>query len=361
MKINEESVREYREELEMRIDELKKEQQVILAKLCTSTLTTEEMERCNEILNEINSLTEELLALDHLDIKNLENKDNTDEPYFFLEDQEDIDDILFNESPLSKKTKEKLEQISQYLKEHKKGVAKITLSVIALVALTTSLKSCFKNDKNNNDLETTTKDKITSELGLTIDSDLTTEEEVETKAINKETVKALNNKGYNEVAAMQMAENFNEETISSLLSEPYYSAAENYATEKDFILDYINDYENARNIYNLTSDKAVDYVNRSYKISETGFYEDATINEIVEIVMTIDNKELYTTNNANLAQSFNTSFNRVIDNYLFGTTTEEDLRKFDALEYFAAEGTDLDKFLTEFATLSKENISNPMI
>ena len=33
------------------------------------------MERCNEILNEINSLTEELLALDHLDIKNLENKD----------------------------------------------------------------------------------------------------------------------------------------------------------------------------------------------------------------------------------------------------------------------------------------------
>lgn len=271
------------------------------------------------------------------------------------EQLKEIENIIDNEivnveniedkKSLKVRTKEKLTNIGNFLDKNRKNIIVIGSTAVLCVTIALVAKSCSKdinNSKNNNnDLDNT--------LGIEQTYDNT----------NKEIIESLVNKGYNEYSAMLMTENFNENTIKALQTLPYIKEVENYTNEKEFNLDYLKDYENARIIYNVTSDKAVDYVNRSYKISETGFYDEASINEIVEVVMAIDNKDLFMQENANLAQSFNTSFNRIADHYLFSTTTEEDLNKLDALQYFAKEGSDLDLFLTEFGSLVKENIESP--
>lgn len=256
----------------------------------------------------------------------------------------DVEEVDNNKKSLKESTKEKLNTVGNFFSRNRKKIIAIGSTAVLCVTIALVAKSCSKdieNSKNNDDLDNKTNIEQTYENA------------------NKEVIEALVNKGYSEYAAMLMAENFNDTTLKALQNVPYIEEVENYVTDKEFNLDYLNDYENARNTYNLTSDKAVDYVNRSVKIQETGFYDEASINEIVEIVMAIDNKNLFMQENANLAQSFNTSFNRIVDNYLFGTTTEEDLTKLDALQYFAKEGSDLDLFLTDFGSLAKENIANP--
>ena len=179
------------------------------------------------------------------------------------------------------------------------------------------------------------------------------------ESVDKDKLNKLVNKGYDEYIAVIMLHNLPSNIIDTLLQVPYIAAIEEYAQAKDLNLNYIEDYEDARIKYEITADKAVDYVNRAYQIQATGFYQDATINEIVEIVMALDNKTLFTINNANLAQSFNTSFNGVVEHALFGNTTADDVKKLDALQYFAAEGSDMDLFLTELATITKKVMANP--
>jgi len=174
------------------------------------------------------------------------------------------------------------------------------------------------------------------------------------------TIDALISKGYNEYFSTLMVENFSIEEVSKILNAPFIPMVENYAgVNKGFNLSYIEDYENARTIYNITSAKAVDYVNRAYQIQKSNFYDGASINDIVEILIAIDNKSLQTTDNVNLAQSFNTSFNRIVDNALFGATTKADLAKLDALNYFAAEGSDIEQFLSGFKPLCRKVLENP--
>lgn len=251
------------------------------------------------------------------------------------EENKDKKTIKERTQDIKEKTKEKLEATKEYLKAHKKAAGAIVSAVILaiLIAVLVRLLTSKTEYKNYNPTEI-------SQLEL-------------------EEAKNLIKKGYSEDAAYAMAKTLPENIINTLLTSPYISAIEEYSSVEELNIDYIVDYENARTIYNLTADKAVDYVNRAYSIQATNFYEDATINEIVEVVMAIDNKELFTTDNANLAQSFNTSFNRVVDNYLFGTTTEEDIEKIDALPYFAKDGSDMDNFLGEFSEITKEILSDP--
>lgn len=266
-----------------------------------------------------------------------------EEPEYLDADFEEIENNEDKKS-LKERTKEKLNQVSEFLKTNGKKIAKIGTAVILCVGIVVAAKSCSKNIENSKENED-------------IDNKTTIEQTYEDA--DRNTINALTEKGYNEYSAVLMAKNFDKDTIEALTTIPYNQAVEIYATVPEFNIDYLNDYENARTVYEITADKAVDYVNRSIKIIETNFYTEATINDVVEIVMAIDNKELFTQNNANLAQSFNTSFNRIVDNYLFGTTTDEDIKKLDALQYFAADGTDMDLFLTEFATIAKSNIENP--
>lgn len=245
---------------------------------------------------------------------------------------------------LKERTKEKLAKVSESLSKHKKKIVAVAGLAILTVSLIAIAKSCSKdieNSKNdNNDLDNKTNIEQTYEN------------------VDKTTMDALTNKGYNEYTAMLMAQNFDETTINSLKNLPYIPAVENYATVEEFNIDYINDYENAKEIYNITSDKAVDYVNRSAKIEETKFYNDATINDIVAVVKSIDEKNLFQEENNELQHSINAQLTEIYNNYLYTTEKhDDDVNKLEALKYFAKEGTELDLFLTEFTTLT-QNVLN---
>jgi len=202
---------------------------------------------------------------------------------------------LEDNQSLAARTKEKLANLGTILNNNKKRIAKIGGIAILVTTIALCARQCSKDSK-------------------------------------KESTKNLDSKTKTEQL------NTNEDLFN-----------ESYATE----------YEAIKAQYNLSDNKAVDYVNRSHDIQDTGFYDDASIENIAEVVMAIDNKDLYTEGNANLAQSFNTSFNRIVDNYLFGTTNEEDIKKLDSLKHFAKEGTDMDNFLTKFGNLTQEIIKNP--
>lgn len=244
---------------------------------------------------------------------------------------------------LKAKTKAEKEKKDNILSRISKKTWFIILSIILAVILILIAKSCSKQINNTPTEET--KDPYGIETMY--------------ENADKTKLKKLVDKGYDEYLAVLMLNNLPSDVIDTLLQVPYIAAIEEYAQAKDLNLNYIEDYEDARIKYEITADKAVDYVNRAYQIQATGFYEDATINEIVEIVMALDNKTLFTTNNANLAQSFNTSFNGVVEHALFGNTTADDVKKLDALQYFAAEGSDMDLFLTELATVTKAVMANP--
>lgn len=129
--------------------------------------------------------------------------------------------------------------------------------------------------------------------------------------------------------------------------------------ETKYINAYKEDYEFTMAKYSIREDQAISLVNRAHKIQELNFFEDATIDQIVEVLFAIDSRDLFLQDNANLAQLFNTSFNRVTDNYLFGKTTEDDFNKIEAIKYMAKEGTDMDKFLEQYSTLLKSILENP--
>lgn len=239
---------------------------------------------------------------------------------------------------LEEETKGKLAQVTEWLKKHWKTAAKITGGIILTIAIIVVAKQCSKDIENTNNNDFTTDPTI----GTTID---------ETKAINIET---LMGKGYSEYAAVMMSENFDQDTINTIISSPYNVAVENYATTNGFNYSYLTDYENARTIYNITPESAVDYVNRAAMIQETGFYNDAEINEIVAVVASIDNKNLFMSENNTLQHSINATLTDIYNNYAWTSELhEDDVKKLDALHYFAKEGTDLDKFLTEYAEITK--------
>lgn len=244
---------------------------------------------------------------------------------------------------LKARTKKEKEEKDNILKKHWKKIVGVISAIILIIVIMLLAKSC--NKQINNTSTENTKDPYSIETMY--------------ENVDKAKLKKLVDKGYDEYLAVVMLNNLPSDVIDTLLQVPYIAAIEEYAQAKDLNLNYIEDYEDARIKYEITADKAVDYVNRAYQIQSTGFYQDATINEIVEVVMALDNKTLFTTNNANLAQSFNTSFNGVVEHALFGNTTADDVKKLDALQYFAAEGSDMDLFLTELATITKKVLANP--
>jgi hypothetical protein len=162
-------------------------------------------------------------------------------------------------------------------------------------------------------------------------------------------VDVLFDKGYDWNVAEYLVNNLSTDEIYELAAAPWYL----------YNPDNANDYFAAKNRYNLTFDKAIDFVNRAYSIQRTGFYRDATIYDIIEVLISIDNKDLMRIDNANLAQSFNTSFNGITNNYLFGETTNEDLYKLDAIQYFGSEYSDLGDFLAYYGPLVQRVVVNP--
>ncbi len=263
--------------------------------------------------------------------------------------------------------KEKEKKDKKFAKWFKKHWKKITAGVVAVAALATVSTLTYKGikklaDKMDKENDDTTKD-TTENIDSTNILDTTNDRSDILDNIEKvedPVILALKEKGYNEYNAKLMTENFDDETLKSLL-EFYRPEAEKYASSKDFNLDYLEYYENALNKYNTTVDKAVDYVNRSAKILETNFYSEATIDDVCDVVASIDDKTLFYGENANLAQSFNTAFNAIVEDYLFGNITEDDSKKMDAVKYFAKDGTDMNVFLAKYAEIIKNVLANPNV
>lgn len=254
-------------------------------------------------------------------------------------ESEDLDN---NELSLKDRTKKNLEKISNFLKANGKKITLIGGTAALCVTIALIARSCSKQIENSKNDDTTNKFEI----------------EQTYENVNKEVLEALVNKGYNEYAAMLMAENFDDATLKALQNIPYNPAVENYATEKEFNIDYLNDYENARNIYNITAEKTVDYVNRSKKIQETGFYEDAPINDIVGVTKSIDEQTLFTKEGDGLEQTIYAAITNIYNTYAFTNESQEnDIKKLEAFKYFAKDNSELDLFLTEYATLI-QNVLN---
>ena len=264
-----------------------------------------------------------------------------------LEDElmDDVDYIndedSYEKESLFRRTKKVKAQKNTELKESIKKAAKVVGAGIIIFAIAASVSKCVKN----------------ADFSKASVKEKTYIEQIYDE-VDKTTVKQLEKLGYSEYNAILMAYNFTPDVIESILNLPYIETVNNYVTENGFKIDYLNDYENARTIYTLTANEAVDYVNRAYLINETDLYKEATINEIVNILNNLNDKELYKQETASLQQSFNTAFHSIQENYLFGTLNDADVKKIDALYHFAKEGSDLDQFLTEFANLEKELLIN---
>ena len=267
-----------------------------------------------------------------------------------IDDKKELE--VVSKKELAERTKQELakkdNKLTAFFKKHWK---KLTATVLIIGGICIAAKSCdakpIINPTNPTGPEGTTQ-------GPT-DNTTPTEPNIEDiyENANKTVMEQLVNKGYSGYAAMLMVTNFSEETINTLLTVPYIAEVENFADTKEFNINYINDYQTALETYGLSSNEAVDYVNRAYLINRTKFYQDATINEIVEVLNAVNNKELVM--NDALNQSVNNGLTEIYNNYAFTEGKNyEDLNKIDALMYFAKEDTDLDNFLTEYSQLVEE-------
>lgn len=212
-----------------------------------------------------------------------------------------------NNNELQQRTELELKHLDKVGEKKRFGnIAKITSSVILSVAILIGCAKVEKDitkDNENENLDTTT----------TIENTIT-EENVVDLEINDEDV-------YNE----------------------------NYKYE----------YEEFRDNNNISMVKAISIINRAHKIEETGFFEDYYVSDIADVLLSIENKNLFTTEHANHAQSFNTTFNRVTDNYLMDQTSHDDVNKMDSLGYMTKNGSDFDKWLEQYRDLLKAILDNP--
>jgi len=308
-------------ELETDIKDLENVIKYLEKKNLVSFKEEKELEKKKELLNEINTyisndidmtsakadLTKAVKAKDKKEknalLKKYKNyvkeaKDNV---------TNEITAEMNNGISLKDKTKATLAKTSEVLKNNAKKIAIISGIVVSVIAISAAAKSCSRNNENEK-----------NPVGI--------ENEYND---NKQLIEELMNYGIDKNTAFQ------------------------YATTDGFNIDYLNDYEAARTKYAITASEAVDYVNRAHEIAKTNFYEGASIEQIVEVVMVINDNELFMSENSALEQSINASLTDVYNNYAFeNISLENDINRMEALKHFAKENTGLDKFLTKFSNLT---------
>jgi len=282
----------------------------------------------------------------------------------------EIEDLL-NETHIDKQS-----LIISWVKNNKKKTTGIIAGVIALTGLIGALKGCSKDNKNENKVIETKVEDIYEEETLetpfaiiteTHESELTPAPQPEaTEVPQPETTEVPQD---NEIIF------FDAEDTTKTIEENRETINFDIKVEEEIInipeTDEIKEmYQFVQDKYEVTESRAKDYVNRAYMIKQTKFYNEAELEDIVEVIAGINKKDLFKSENSNLAQSFNNSFNRIVDNYLIGTWDEEslnnylennqtDIAKLDALKYFAKDNTDLDNFLTTYSQLIQNILTNP--
>lgn len=152
--------------------------------------------------------------------------------------------------------------------------------------------------------------------------------------------------------------NITNEELRELLKNSDDYVIYSYVNNKDFNKDYLWDYEEVRTLNNLEVAKAIDYVNRAYEISKANYYQDATINEIVQILEAIDTKTILREDNEALLSSIITPIDDITLNYLINGLQKNDIDKIKAIKYFAKADSELEKFLKDYANIIIDALKN---
>ena len=181
----------------------------------------------------------------------------------------------------------------------------------------------------------------------------------DTTSVNLDAIRKLEEIGYSEFSALQIAKNFSADAINDLLSLPYIEAVENYIYTTDFKYIYLQDYENTRLTLNTTPEKIVSLVNNAYELKNKNFFMDYDITTIVNILWAIDEKLLYNMDYVNYVSILDETFNQVSEDYLLDNITEQDKNTILALPYLALPGTDLNDCFTELSTIYLNILNNP--
>ena len=260
-------------------------------------------------------------------------------------------------------TKEESEKKSNWFKNN---WGKITCGVVgvAIVSTLTGFVIHYKKENDRlirDDLNNipNSSDNLNPDSTTPSTPDKTPEqEEIRDAQKQEELTKSLTKKGYSEYNAHLMAKNFSDEAINGLL-EYLRPEAEKYAECRDFDLNNLNYYENTTSRYATMPEDTVDYVNRSANILATGFFKEADIDDVTEILYCMDNKMLFTNGNVSVTSPIVNELNDVLANYVYGTPVAGEANKLDAFKYFAKEGSDLDKFFTQASVLYQNIINNP--
>lgn len=321
-------VEKAKKDVETKIADLESDKTVLEKRKLDTTSIEEEINDQKALLDTIenylkNHLDENQIRKDLKDLSNSKTKKALKEEIYNkyqeliegLEKEIALELAEFAEVDKAKKAKkaeikEKSKKLGEWLKEHKKTIIKVAGTAVLVVGIIAIAKSC------ENEIENTKPEDTKKPTGST--STEGTE--------NREIINTLIGMGYDELTATR------------------------YAHTPGFILDYLGNYEDAINGGIIEIEKAVDYVNRAYKIQATRFFDDASILDIVKIIDEINKQENRTIELTSIIGTLNDIYN----NYQYQTLTQEDANKLDALLYFANDDSDLDNFLTEYALIAKQ-------
>lgn len=100
-------------------------------------------------------------------------------------------------------------------------------------------------------------------------------------------------------------------------------------------------------------DRDTDIQDRANIVASTNFFQDAYPSDITGLLNAIQDKQMWNTENADYAQAFNTTFNRLFEKKIMGTLTYEDVMELNALKSRAKDNSDLDRFLETYTELLK--------
>lgn len=278
-----------------------------------------------------------------------------------------------------KSLKKEIRTISFY-KNNNILMSRIIAGLIGTSILATSIiafASCAKNAHNDKDelddvITTTTYDNddiyttsIETEIPLTTTTLFTTMPEsttvLETTTIptttTSETTTILEtttisttttpetNKG---TTTAEETEYFNDE-------EEVEKVLENLESYNNYNNTYRNEYTMITNHYGVSNEYAIELVNRAYNIQDAGFYIDASIDDIVLLLIRVDNGELMVFD----SQGINDNINEVTTAFITGTTNNDDIRAIKALPYFVSSNSTTREWLIDYTNILVDILNNP--
>ena len=203
--------------------------------------------------------------------------------------------------------------------------------------------------------ESTTVSETTTAPTTTIE---TTTTKVETKA--PETTKDSTTTKATTKAATTTKETTKKVTTTAEETEAIYEEEveevdESLESYNNYNNSYRNEYTMVTNHYGVSNEYAIELVNRAYNIQDAGFYMDASIDDIVLLLIRVDNGELMVFD----SQGINDNINEVTTAFITGTTNNDDIRAIKALPYFVSSNSTTRTWLIDYSNILVDILNNP--